>query len=204
MLSLNNESLIIMLSYLVPGYIINTILSKRLKMDRSSNNQVIEKMVLFSFINILVASILESIAHNLIPITIQMTNLHKLALQNILLPIILGMLLLYLLADEKPKSFKSFFQMIGVDKISRTNTAWEYAFDNLSQGAYVIVTLKSKEKIYGLYASSSFVGINEDKSDSIYLEDTFVDFINFESINYGILIEASNILTIEIDKEQIC
>jgi hypothetical protein len=127
-------------------------------------------------------------------------------LRNIILPILIGLVILLFFQkdfDLKSINLKEILRLLGFDDVSRTENIWSYVFPRLEKtGSYVIITLKNDKIIYGLYASSSFSTTLKNGENGIYLEDTFEsfdDFDNLTSTGFGVMIESSNILKIDID-----
>lgn len=65
---------------------------------------------------------------------------------------------------------RKLIQRIGVNPVHAVPTAWDYIMSN---GCYVIVTLKDGAIIYGLYSSSSFASSVPEERD-IFLEAVYV------------------------------
>lgn len=206
MINFSQDGIMIALSYLIPGFLINTIIAKGYRLDKGSNTQALYKFLLLSFINLIVFELINRLAFTFLGRYIVTNALAVLALRNLILPLIIGFGLLFISNDKrKDLSFESIIELIGFDHVSRTNSAWDYLFSKLSEGAYIIVTLKNGHVIYGLYGSKSYATFESNNGNSIYIEDTFHNFNenDFQSTGSGVLISGDDILMIDVDKIRI-
>lgn len=207
MINFSEEGIVVALSYLIPGFLINTILARVFKLDNSTNVQSLYKFLLLSVLNIFVFSIIDKVSFQIFGKDLIQDSVIILCLRNVVLPIVCALAFLVLTKKIKLNglSFKNLMGMLGFDGTSRTDSAWDYIFDNLDKGSYVIIKLKSGEYIYGLYDSKSFVSYKTSGSNSIYLEQTFKKFDGQdpEATGYGILIYSENIEALRVDASRV-
>lgn len=201
MLNFSQEGIVIALSYLIPGFIINTALAHAFKLNYSTGLDAIYKYLCFSLLNLFVYSIVDSAYKFFFNGYLVNHNAFILVLRNVALPIFISLIIL--LCTQKIKRedihLKNIISLIGFDNISRTENAWDYVFSNLTNGSYVIITLKSGAMIFGLFGPKSFSTYRNSSKNSIYLEQTYNDFDDLEPLGFGILIETENIETIRVD-----
>ncbi|MDG4958326.1 DUF6338 family protein [Lactococcus lactis] len=205
MLNFSQEGIVIALSYLIPGFIINTALAHTFKLNDSTGSEAIYKYLCFSLLNLFVYSLIDGIYRFFFKDYLVNNTVFILLLRNVALPIILSLIILIFNQKIKRKDITlgNLIYLLGFDNVSRTENAWDYVFSNLPKGSYVIITLKSGEIIFGLFGSKSFSTYRNSSKNSIYLEQTYNDFDDFKLEGFGILIETENIESIRVDSNRI-
>lgn len=205
MLNFSQEGIVIALSYLIPGFLINTVLAHTFKLNNSAGSDALYKYLCFSLLNLFVYSLIDSIYNFFFKGYLVNDNAFILVLRNVVLPIFISLIILLFTQKIKRRDIhlKNIISLIGFDNISRTENAWDYVFLNLTHGSYVIITLKSGEIIFGLFGSKSFSTYRNSSKNSIYLEQTYNDFDDLEPLGFGILIETENIESIRVDSSLI-
>lgn len=205
-MNFSEENIMIALSYLIPGFLINTIISKKFQLKKDSNLQSVYKFLLFSIVNMTFYSSIDWLFSR-VPNSPSITHeVFIIFLRNIFSPVILAFLILKIRGNKflrKKFDLTELMLTLGFDKISRTESAWDYVIRELENGSYIIVNLKNNETVFGLFGNKSYATLQSENKDSIYLEDTFYDSEFLQSTGYGIIIDKNDILTIEIDKTKI-
>ena len=206
-MNFSEENIMIALSYLIPGFLINTIISKKFQLKKDSSLQSLYKFLLFSIVNMTFYTLVDYIFNLIFSTSLVTQEVFIIFLRNILSPICLAFLILKMSGDKSLRENYDLTKLmiaLGFDKISRTESAWDYVISELeNNSSYVIVTLKNGETIYGGFGVKSYATFQNGNKNSLYLEDTFYDCEYLQSTGYGILINENDILTVEIDKTKI-
>lgn len=201
MVNFSEEGLFLIISYLLPGYLINMILSKGLYIENRDASATVYRYLLFSLINIFLYTAVDHIFFNMFDGFLIINEVFIVCIRNIILPSIIGSLILWLMKRYDSNGIigyiRSFF---GLSQVALTLSAWDYVFYSIMEkgGSYIIITLKDNSMIYGKFGSKSFASSNQQGNNSIYLEQTFFDFEDLTPHNSGILIYDKDILAISI------
>lgn len=97
-------------------------------------------------------------------------------------------------------------QHLGLDTVSITSSSWDYVFSELKKagGSYLIIQLKDGSYIYGIWGIKSFASSGKTTGgNDIFFEETYTDESFSKSNNSGVLINQSDILTIDVDSTRI-
>lgn len=221
MVNFTEEGLLIAISYLIPGFLVNILLTNALYLSKHQKVNTVFNFLFFSMVNMFIYTLLDNLWFLIFNKYWVINEIWISLYRNVLLPIILGGMLVNILKTDltviKNKNklinkisrfaIKLIYQL-GFDKNSMTATSWDYVFYRLQLkgGAYLIITLKSGEVIYGLFGEKSFASNGDvNQSKDLFLEETFTskNFLDSSSTNSGVLIQQSDILTIDIDSERI-
>ncbi|WP_288394585.1 DUF6338 family protein [uncultured Vagococcus sp.] len=210
-MNFSNDGLVIALSYLLPGFIINIIISSKLLIPTGKNATEIYKFIFYSLINMVITKVVDKLWFFDIRFTDEFTML---ILRNVITPIILGFLISYVFEkihsnkvnSQENSTFLDFIEKIighmKLDRTSLTSSAWDHLFYNLSLDEsgweQIIVTLKENdEKIYGIFSESSFSS-SITSNNNIFIEEIFIDDTFETSLGKSVFIDASAIKKIEI------
>lgn len=201
MINFSEEGIMMAISYLIPGFLINTMLTQTFKLDKYESSQTIYKFLLFSFLNICMFTSIDWVFVNWFDMMLVYNSTWILFLRNVLLPFLFSLMLLLITKKIRIQdmSLNTIISIIGIDSISKTNSAWDYVFYNIKEGgSYLVITLKTGSIIYGKFGSDSFSTYRNSYRDSIYLEKTYHDFTDHKETDYGILLETDQIESIRV------
>ena len=155
--------------FLVPGYVVAEIRGAFCTTQKDETDITLLQYLLFSILNCALWSwlynmVFQSFAEN-------KTSVYWLLLLAISLvgACITG---LFLGLCAHYKIARKLFGKMNVSIHLPEASAWDYKFENLHEGRWVIVTLKSKQQIYGVYGETSFSSSSEGGRD-LYLEKTY-------------------------------
>lgn len=193
----NLEQIYLTMSYLVPGFIISSILLSRLSIKSEKENINLYNYLVFSFLNIFAYVLIDFLFIVLFG-KVFVTNEHLIMLlRNLLLPLMLSGIIIHLF--NKNASFRKVLSYLGLNRTNLTMSSWDYFFYELSNGpgSYLIIELKDKEElVYGWFGPQSFASNNFDGTKDIFLQETFKDASMIESRGCGMLICGSEILNV--------
>lgn len=204
----NIEKIYITMSYLIPGFIINSIILNKLSIKNTKEKLSIYNYLIFSFLNIFIYMIIDFLVIKLNSGMIVVSNEHIIMfLRNFLIPILISIAILFLL--DKFSFVKKTLSFLGLERSNMTISSWDYLFFELKKGRgnFVIIELKEEEekedkkikkRIYGYYGKKSFASNNFDGTKDIYLEEVFKDVSMKNSMNCGMLICDSEISKVYI------
>ncbi|MDF0480140.1 DUF6338 family protein [Vagococcus sp. PNs007] len=196
----NIDKIYIVMSYLIPGFIINSVILGKLSINSKKEKLSIYNYLIFSFLNIFIYMIIDFLFIKLGSNIALVTDEHFIMfLRNFLLPILISIVIL--ISIEKFPFIGKLLSFLGLGRSNMTVSSWDYLFFELKKGKgnYVIIELKEeKERIYGLYGKKSFASNNFDGTKDIYLEEVFKDVSMEESKNCGMLVCDSEIFKIYI------
>lgn len=193
------ETLIVFIFFITPGFLVTTIINRRIKPAESSEIRILISSVIFSIFSHLILSYWTFRIYKLY-ISNQLFNDNSIInfilwciVTIIIVPIILGLLLSFLTECDKLQKIFSFF---GISKIDRISRSWDYIF--LKREYYwIIIHLKSGDKIYGFLGEKSFVSLAHDNPD-IFVEEIY----NYDEKNrsFGKKISGTKGAWIPLDK----
>lgn len=191
----SEEVFFLTISYLIPGFLINTLIENTLYLKRNTLSNVLLNYFIFSLLNITLFTSVDKIFYiifgqNLINDTILISFL-----RSLVMPIIIWMLIIQ---AYKNSYGQRLLNAMGLSKEHLTETSWDYVFYDITQigGAYLIITLRDYTNIYGFIGDKSFISSNKEGSNDIYIEDVYTSNEFCESINSGMLIYEKDILAI--------
>lgn len=181
--------------FLLPGFIIKSILEAMIPTRRYSDTRYFFTCLLYSVINLAIWSW----AYIWTAKTIDRHSV----LYWIVLLLITGIgatVVAFLMGIIKQKKIlDKIFSKIRINKINSIPSAWDYYFSQQAP-SWIIVTLKSGKTVYGLFSSHSYASSDLDERD-LYIEKTYTVNENMEWIedkkSGGILISMSEIETVE-------
>jgi len=167
------ESLMVLIFFIAPGFIIVSIINRKINPPESSEIKLILISLIFSIFNHLIISYW----------TIQIFNFyinHVLFTEHLkyfitwslisifALPIIIGILISLLLDFKFMNKIFGFFNL---SKENRISSAWDFIFLK-SMGSWVIIHLKSGDKVYAKMGIKSFYSLTHNNHD-IFLEEIY-------------------------------
>lgn len=212
LINFSEEGLLLAVTYLIPGFLITLMFSSMLHLEKDRSSTVIFKFLFFSLINMMVYTVIDKIWFSICKNTIVENSVYISFFRNIILPIFIAILLTVLLKKVNVSSKKFFLplknvlQHLGLDTVSITSSSWDYVFSELkkSGGGYLIIQLKDGSYIYGIWGIKSFASSGKTNGgNDIFFEETYTDESFSKSNNSGVLINQSDILTIDIDSTRI-
>lgn len=212
LINFSEEGLLLAVTYLIPGFLITLMISSIFHLEKDRNSTVVFKFLFFSLINMMVYTVIDKIWFWICKTPITENSVFISFFRNIILPIIIAILLTVLLkkVDMSSKKFfhplKNMLQHLGLDTISITSSSWDYVFSELkkSGGSYIIIQLKDGSYVYGIWSIKSFASSGKTNGDNdIFFEETYTDESFSKSNNSGVLINQSDILTINVDSTRI-
>ncbi len=177
------EALIILIFFIAPGYIITTIINRRVNPIEYSEPRLVLVSLIYSIFNhIIVAYWTVQIYIYYKEQTLFSTHITYFIVWTILtafiVPLVIGTLLSLLLETKFLQNFLRFFNFA---KENRIVNAWDYIFLK-EEGNWIIVHLKSGDKIYGKLGKKSFISLLHENHD-IYLEELYNYNKNDDSFN---------------------
>ena len=97
---------------------------------------------------------------------------HRDILLVLVIPILFGCILgIFAQLDLMTKVLDQWpLSLLGVKVAHPIPTSWDYVFANLKSGVWILVTLKSEEKVYGFFGGQSFASSDLSRRD-LYVED---------------------------------
>lgn len=184
------EQLYIAVTFLVPGYILNTVLST---FSPQEKNFSVLRLTFLGTLNLAVCAPIILNWDTSWPTYMKVICIY---LMTLIIPVLLG---LTWSAARKYEVLRRVASKFSINTIHPCPTAWDYIFHKSKNGARVIVTLKDATIIYGAFDSESFAA--ESSHQDIYLEKMYKLGADskWEDIpnSNGILISKDNVKTIE-------
>lgn len=191
----SKEILLLTMSYLVPGFLITSLIGNTLYLNKQKLSSVTLNYLIFSLINATLFTFVDELFLKVFINPIITNEILIISLRSLLLPLIIWKIAMYFYESDRGRSI---LLAMGLSKEHLTDTAWDYMFYKMSKkkGAYVIITLKDYQNIYGLFGSKSFASMNLEGNNDIYLENIFENDEFNKSINSGLLLSEKDILAI--------
>lgn len=181
--------------FLLPGFIIRSILDSLVPPSRHNEAKYFLSCLLYSIVNcsiwswaylLLIQNVEKDLVHYLIGLLI--ITIVGAAIVGVIIGLI-----------KQKDLVKWIFSKFGVEKIHSTPAAWDYYFSKQEE-TWIIVTLKSGKIIYGKYSNKSFASSDPEERD-LYIEQTYsvTDDLQWveDKKSKGILISKEEIETIE-------
>lgn len=199
MINFSEEGIFLSISYFIPGFLINILISSGMYLKNSETTLVIYRYLLLSIINIFLYNVIDEVWYFIFGLYTVTNTVFVIFIRNILLPAIIGIVIVIFMGKTTKNSQISYIlHFLGFSKEALTTSAWDYVFYSQMKngGCYLTITLKDGTKIYGLFGNNSFASNHKFNNSDIFLEKTFIDFENFEPNNSGILISKEDILAI--------
>ncbi|MEW9503216.1 DUF6338 family protein [Jeotgalibacillus marinus] len=204
------EMLIISFSFIVPGFIIDSVYRKCLPQAPHTNQNALIRYLLFSFINNLlflwvIANYLSApgswdVINYISGPESTILTYFLLSIVIIIGPAIIGFAVGVLSNTAWfQKWIKESFQMAGVHPIHTIPTAWDYKFSKVTEPKYVMINLTGDRVIGGYYGEKSVASSTSNERD-IFLEEAYeIDIKSGEwtKKNTSILIKSNFIEAIE-------
>ena len=177
--------------FLLPGYVIISIVNAFNPQARFNESKYFLKCLLYSFVNLGVWGWAYSIVLNK---TVPKTSLQWLLLASVTL---MGSALLgFIIGLIKQKMHLSrLLNYFGILTIHPTQSAWDYLFSK-QESCYVIVTMEDDRIIRGWFSSNSFASSDPDNHD-LYIEQCYGEGWMEDSQSKGIYIPGDQIKYIE-------
>lgn len=192
------DSVFYTLSFIVPGFILQSILSvfvprKSVPTQISFIRFLTLSCFNYAFCSWLIYLIFQSEVFLTHPIRTALAWAYIILLSPILLGLISGYF------SQKEFIRKIFFS-IGLNPIHVIPTAWDYKFSNIKEAVWLLVTLKDGSTVAGLFGAKSFASSETDERD-LYIQDVFriPDKGQWERVtnNAGIWVKGDQIKHIE-------
>lgn len=181
--------------FVLPGFVINSIIDATNPPKRHNDGIYLLKCILYSIINCAIWSWGYGLIfdHTFKHITLYWISL-------VLLTLIGATTIAICIVIIKQKQILYIFlEKIGIKSIHSTPTAWDYKFSK-QESAFVIVTLTDDTRIKGLYCTDSFSSSDFEERDlyleKLYVSDNTQKWIEVEE-NNGIYISKNQIKYIE-------
>ena len=191
----SEEVFFLTISYLIPGFLINTLIENSLYLKRNTLSTAILNYFVFSLLNIALFTSIDKMYY----IVFGQYLINNVILISFFRSLVMPMFIWMLIMRAYKSSYgKRLVNAMGLSKEHLTETSWDYIFYNITQvgGAYLIITLRDYTNIYGFVGDQSFISSNKEGSNDIYIENVFTSNEFDESINSGMLIYEKDILTI--------
>jgi hypothetical protein len=167
-MSIDIKSIVYILVFLVPGFIIESIIRFAKPQIKRDNTFTLLYMIVLSTINYLLSIWYLQFLYTYY-IQGQYNKIILPCLSIILIePIFIGLICI-LLEGPIDSLLKKIF---GTRANANIPSAWDYKFTRLKVGRYVAVKLKNNDIVYGLYNKSSFASTADAKCD-LYLQQQF-------------------------------
>lgn len=181
--------------FLVPGYIIKSILSKIIPTQKQNDQKYFFSCLLYSMVNAAVFSGFYQLINTFkSSADLEYWILHVVI--SVLGAVCIGFVLAYL---HRKDVLNKILPRDELNTFSSIPSAWDYCFSK-QESHYVIVTLNDGSIIYGLYSVNSFSSSESDERDlfveKVYKRSLCGKWILDEKCN-GILISKNAIRTIE-------
>ncbi|MCB5956366.1 DUF6338 family protein [Enterococcus sp. CWB-B31] len=191
----SEEVFFLTISYLIPGFLINTLIENSLYLKRNTLSTALLNYFIFSLLNITLFTSVDKIFYIIFGQYLINNIILISFFRSLMMPLFIWALIMW---AYKSSYGKRLVNAMGLSKEHLTETSWDYIFYNITQvgGAYLIITLRDYTNIYGFVGDQSFISSNKEGSNDIYIENVFTSNEFNESINSGMLIYEKDILTI--------
>lgn len=181
--------------FLLPGFLIKSFKDLLVPAERHNEMKYFSSCLLYSIINCAVWSWAYKLIYPISAIRPALYWIIMLAITIVgaaFISIVIAMIV-------QKNWIPSILNKIKVRSIHTTPTAWDYFFSK-QEPAWIIVSLKSGQRFYGLYDSKSFAASDSEYRD-IYIEKTYIldenkNWVESER-SKGVLISKEDIETIE-------
>ena len=164
------EMLFYTLVFIVPGFIMYCAVSTIVPKKKEEANVSFIRFLLFSCINYAIWSwLIYYIAKN--DLAEENPLIASLIWGFIILisPLIIG---LVIGINSRKETIRKILQAVGYNPIHPIPTAWDFKFCNITEGSWVIVTLKDDSIVAGLFGKDSFASSDYEERD-IYIERVY-------------------------------
>lgn len=199
--TLSTETIMAIIAYLLPGFIINTMYSYAYPIGKNDSFDIILRYIFFTIINYLVIYLIDLMTHLFFQDRFLIKNFYIIfIIRTFLSPIIIGIILIYL---SRFQPIRKLLRLIGLSSITSIPTAWDYIFHKVSNegGSYVTITLKDYEEVYGFFNENSFASsLRPSFNNDVYIDKIFSDNSFEKELESGLLISQNDILAISFYK----
>ncbi len=196
--NLSTETIALMITYLLPGFIINTMFSYAFPIEKDNSSNIVLRYIFFGVLNYILIYFIDFLSMG--NYLIKNPNLIFI-IRTILMPVIIGIALIYL---SNIQTFRKLLGLIGLSSINIIPTAWDYIFHRISNegGSYLTITLKDYQEIYGFFNDKSFASsLRSSSNNDIYLDKIYKTNSFTDEFATGILISQEDILTINFHEK---
>lgn len=203
MQELNTIAVALAFLFLVPGYIIHSIISSVTPRRRDETQLLALRFLAFSAVNaFLCAPLLFQIKRSYPLHLISAKNWGLLFVVLLIAPVVIGIVVAWI---ERFGLLSKAFYEIELGLLGQSPSAWDTKFKSMSgEHAYMVVTLVGGRTIYGYFGSASIASTDTSERD-LFLQRLYTLKPNGEwkpvPNSGGILIKASVIESIEIRRE---
>jgi hypothetical protein len=200
---LNIIAVALALIFLVPGYIIHSIITSFIPRRQDDTQLLALRFLTYSALNAFVCKTFIIEVKDSYPRHIYNTTTSiNAALILFIIPVLIGTTISYC---EDRMIAQRLFSIIKLSQLHQSPSAWETRFKSLSSKnyAYVLVTFKDGKQVFGYHGDAS-IASSDSKERDIYLQRTYVrneqgTFASSDD-NGGIWIKGDEIRSIEFTR----
>lgn len=195
----SEEVFYLTLSYIIPGFLINTLVENSLYLKRNTLSTAVLNYLIFTLINIAFCTLIDALFFELFKAYIVKNIIFITFFKSIVSPVLIWMIIIKF---YRIKIGERILNAMGLSKVSLTDSAWDYLFQIISQkgGAYITVVLRDYNEIHGYLGEKSFISSHKEGNNEIYFEEVFLTNEFAESSESGMLIYEKDILAIHYGK----
>lgn len=220
----NEENILLVLTYLLPGFIITKIVTTELLLDNRSTANDIYKYLLYSVVNLVVYSSIDWIFITSIRNPLTYNEIITIFLRNLLTPVLIGFLISIIMKksqefnsrNPESQSYKTknlwyfldrLFTLLELNRKSQIDDAWDWVFYNLylmrEKRTEIVIILNDRTEIRGLFGKQSFASYNKAGNRCIFIEEEFPIPPDLIRAQKGRFINEKDIQSIQIPSRSI-